>query len=164
MSGVSEKREAAAFSEEERDQLVSELQQLRERRDQLASGFEDDRDTVADSGDAADAIQRAANVAAVDDRIRELNWLLEGGISAADRPGTLPNGTELTVRLPSDKVVHLRVVAVVMETPAGEEDDTLTAESPLGLALVGRQPGDKVTYSTPQGQEQVELLSIEYPP
>jgi transcription elongation GreA/GreB family factor len=33
----------------------------------------------------------------------------------------------------------------------------------LGLALVGRKKGDKVTYTTPQGENQVELLDVKYP-
>jgi transcription elongation GreA/GreB family factor len=52
---------------------------------------------------------------------------------------------------------------VVEETPSDEEGATLTADSPLGLALAGHRPGDTVTYSTPQGQEQVQLLSAKYP-
>jgi transcription elongation GreA/GreB family factor len=57
----------------------------------------------------------------------------------------------------------MRVVAVVEETPSGEEDTTLTADSPLGLALADHKPGDTVTYSTPQGLQQVQLLAMKYP-
>ncbi|WP_396885559.1 GreA/GreB family elongation factor [Mycobacterium sp. SMC-8] len=33
----------------------------------------------------------------------------------------------------------------------------------MGLALAGHQPGDVVTYETPQGPLQVELVDIRYP-
>ncbi|MFV4054539.1 GreA/GreB family elongation factor [Mycobacterium tuberculosis] len=39
----------------------------------------------------------------------------------------------------------------------------LTARSPLGQALAGHQPGDTVTYSTPQGPNQVQLLAVKLP-
>jgi transcription elongation GreA/GreB family factor len=102
-------------------------------------------------------------VAAIDDRISRLNWLLEGGVAVAESSGTLPDGTELTLRSPAEGIVHLRVVASVEETPSGEEDATLTADSPLGLALTGHQPGDTVFYSTPQGRQQVQLLAVKFP-
>jgi transcription elongation GreA/GreB family factor len=57
----------------------------------------------------------------------------------------------------------MRVVAIVEEIPLGKEESTLTADSPLGLALAGHQPGDTVTYTTPHGQQQVELLAVKYP-
>jgi transcription elongation factor GreA len=55
------------------------------------------------------------------------------------------------------------VISVIEETPIGREAETLTAGSPLGLALAGRQAGDTVTYTTPQGENQVELLDVKYP-
>jgi transcription elongation GreA/GreB family factor len=57
----------------------------------------------------------------------------------------------------------MQVIAVIEQTPVGGEAEALTAGSPLGLALVGRQAGDTVTYTTPQGQNQVELLDVKYP-
>jgi transcription elongation GreA/GreB family factor len=159
---VSEEQ-SAEFSDEERDRIAGELAQLRQRRDRLAAGFEGDQDTVGDHGDAADAIQRADEVAVIDKKISQLNWQLRAGVPVAQPPGRLLDGTELTLRFPAAGVVHMRVVAVVEETPSGEEGTTLTADSPLGLALVGHQPGDTVTYSTPQRREQVELLDVKYP-
>jgi transcription elongation GreA/GreB family factor len=57
----------------------------------------------------------------------------------------------------------MHVISVVEETPIGGEAETLTAGSPLGLALAGRQAGDTVTYTTPQGEIRVELLDVKYP-
>jgi transcription elongation GreA/GreB family factor len=62
----------------------------------------------------------------------------------------------------------MRVISDVAEIPesreAGQEDETLSADSPLGLALVGRQPGDTVSYETPPGPQRVQLLSVKLPP
>ena len=57
----------------------------------------------------------------------------------------------------------MRVVNFIEETPAGEEDTTLTADSPLGLALHGHKAGATITYRTPRGEQQVTLLSIKLP-
>jgi transcription elongation GreA/GreB family factor len=57
----------------------------------------------------------------------------------------------------------MRVVHFIEETPAGAEDSTLTSDSPLGLALFGRQAGETITYRTPRGDQQVTLLGIEFP-
>ena len=141
--------------------MEEELAELRSRRDQLRAELEGDADTVGDRGDAADALQRSEDLAGIDEQISRLTWLLAGG--DADTPGELPNGTEVTLRFPGDDPVRMRVVHFLEETPAGEEDTTLTADSPLGLALFGRRAGDTVTYSTPRGELQVELLAIDIP-
>ena len=88
---------------------------------------------------------------------------LAAGGSRSDVPGQLPNGTEVTLRFPGDEPLRMRVINYLEETPAGEEDTTLTADSPLGLALFGRKAGDTVTYSTPGGELHVDLVAIDYP-
>jgi transcription elongation factor GreA len=155
-------KEDTAFPVDARQRIEAELTRLRQRRDRMAAEFQGDRDTVGDHADAADAIQRADEVAVINDRIAELTRVLEGGEPTSETPGELPDGTELTLRFSDSPVaVRMRVVLIQEETPAGEEADTLTADSPLGLALVGHRPGDTVTYLTPQGQQQVEVLAIE---
>jgi transcription elongation factor GreA len=156
--------EDTAFSLDAQRRIEAELTELKQRRDRMTADFEGDRDTVGDSGDAADAIQRADEGAVLDDRIAELTRLLEGGKPTSETPGELPDGTQLTLRFSdASKAVHMRVVLIQEETAAGDEANTLTADSPLGLALVGHRPGDTVTYMTPQGQQRVELLAIKSP-
>jgi transcription elongation factor GreA len=155
----------AALSDEERDRIAAELARLKQRRERLAADLESIQDTVGDlvDADAADEIQLADQLAAIDDQIAELNWILHGGTPESEKPGTLPDGTELTLRFPDAGVVHMRVVAIVGLASADPDDDTLAPDSPLGLALAGHQPGDTVTFSTPQGVQQVELLAVHYP-
>ncbi len=142
-------------------QIEQELTDLRRRRDQLRAELQGDADTVGDRGDAADALQRSEDLAGIDEQINRLTWLLAGG--NAETSGQLPNGTEVTVRFPGDEPVRMRIIHFLEETPAGEEDTTLTSDSPLGLALFGRRAGETVTYSTPRGELQVELLAIDIP-
>ena len=157
MSSMSETN----FAGQERDRIEAELAELRARRDQLRAELEGDAGTVGDRGDAADALQRAEDLAGIDEQISRLAWLLAGG--NADVEGQLPNGTQVTVQFPGEEPVRMRVINFLEETPAGAEDTTLTADSPLGLALFGRTAGETVVYATPRGELQVELLAIELP-
>ena len=151
-----------AQSDDARQSIAAELAELRRRRNRLLGALQEEQDTVGDRGDAADEVQLADQVAGIDNRIAELEWLLEGG-SATPSTETLPDGTEVTLRLPDSRVVTMRVIAVVEEIPTGRQDDTLTADSPLGLALVGHQPGDTVSYSTPQGEQHAEIIALSLP-
>ena len=146
-----------------KNQLAAELDRLRQRRKRLELEVKDDRGMIGDHGDAAEAIQRADELVVLGDRINELDRRLRTGPSHSEKSETLPGGTEVTLRFPDGEVVTMHVISIVEETPAGREAETLTARSPLGQALAGRQPGDTVTYSTPQGENQVELIAVKLP-
>jgi transcription elongation GreA/GreB family factor len=158
---VSDKAQSAADAA--RENLAAELDRLRQRRDRLEVEVKNDRGMVGDHGDAAEAIQRADELVVLGDRINELDRRLRTGPSHPDGSETLPGGTEVTLRFPDGEVVTMHVISIVEETPVGREAETLTARSPLGQALAGHKPGDTVTYSTPQGENQVELISVKLP-
>ncbi|MCV7241289.1 GreA/GreB family elongation factor [Mycobacterium mantenii] len=147
-----------------RNNLEAELDRLRQRRDRLEAEVKNDRGMVGDHGDAAEAIQRAEELVVLTDRINELDRRLRTGPSDAEASEeTLPGGTEVTLRFADGEVVTMHVISIVEETPVGREAETLTARSPLAQALAGRKPGDTVTYSTPQGENQVELIAVKLP-
>jgi transcription elongation factor GreA len=158
---VSKKGESVADAA--RNQLAAELDRLRQRRARLELEVKDDRGMVGDHGDAAEAIQRADELVVLADRINELDRLLRTGPSPSDSSDALPGGTEVTLRFADGEVVTMHVISIVEETPVGREAETLTARSPLALALVGHKAGDTVTYSTPQGESQVELVALKLP-
>jgi transcription elongation factor GreA len=137
------------------------LTQLKQRRERLQTGLQTAEDTVGDREDAADEIQQAEELAFVERRIAQLEDLLHHGGADAAQAGLLPHGAEVTLRFPDGEVVGMRVISVVAEIST--DDETLTADSPLGVALVGHKPGDTVTYTTPRGQQSVELLKVKLP-
>lgn len=149
------------FAEQEHARLETELAELKRRRDQLRADLQADAETVGDRGDAADALQRAEDLGGVEEQISRVTWLLAGGNPTVE--GQLPNGTAVKLRFSDGEEVDMRVVNFIEETPAGAEDSTLTADSPLGLALYGHKAGDTITYQTPRGELQVTLLAIEQP-
>ncbi|OBB65244.1 MULTISPECIES: GreA/GreB family elongation factor [unclassified Mycobacterium] len=146
-----------------RANLAAELERLRQRRDRLEVEVRNDRGMVGDHGDAAEAIQRAEELVGLSDRINELDRRMRTGPSRPDASETLPGGTEVTLRFSDGEVVTMHVISIVEETPVGREGETLTARSPLAQALAGHKAGDTVTYSTPQGEDQVELISVKLP-
>jgi len=158
---VTKKRQSVADAA--RDQLAAELARLRQRRERLVVEVKNDRGMIGDHGDAAEAIQRADELVVLGDRINELDRLLRTGPPRSDKSDALPGGTEVTLRFPDGEVVTMHVISIVEETPVGREAETLTARSPLAQALAGHQPGDTVTYSTPQGENQVELIAVKLP-
>ena len=156
-------KKAQSVADAARDQLAAELERLRLRRDRLQVEVKDDRGMIGDHGDAAEAIQRADELVVLADRINELDRLLRTGPPPSDNSDALPGGTEVTLRFADGEVVTMHVISIVEETPVGREAETLTARSPLARALVGHKPGDTVTYSTPQGESQVELVALKLP-
>ena len=158
---MSDKRQSAADAA--RENLAAELDRLRQRHDRLEVEVKNDRGVVGDHGDAAEAIQRADELVVLRDRINELDRRLRTGPSPSDASETLPGGTEVTLRFPDGEVVTMHVISIVEETPVGREAETLTARSPLGQAIARHKPGDTVTYSTPQGENQVELIAVKLP-
>jgi transcription elongation GreA/GreB family factor len=146
-----------------KNQLAAELDRLRQRRGRLELEVKDDRGMIGDHGDAAEAIQRADELVVLADRINELDRLLRTGPPPSDNSEVLPGGTEVTLKFADGEVVTMHVISIVEETPVGREAETLTARSPLARALVGHKPGDTVTYSTPQGESQVELVALKLP-
>lgn len=160
---MSEEPQSTDLAAAAREHLAAELDRLRQRRDRLEVEVRNDRGMVGDHGDAADAIQRAEELVVLADRINELDRRLKAGPSDSDPSDVLPGGTEVTLRFSDGEVVTMHVISIVEETPIGHEAETLTARSPLGQALAGHQAGDMVTYSTPQGPSQVELISVKLP-
>jgi transcription elongation GreA/GreB family factor len=136
------------------------LAALKKRRERLLAGLVSDEDSVGDRGDAADEIQQAEEVAFLDGRIADLEAVLCGAETST--AGLLPDGTEVTLRFPDGEVTTMRVVAVVAQIASGD-DASLTADSPLGIALARHKPGDTLSYATPQGEQSVELLSVKPP-
>jgi transcription elongation factor GreA len=159
---VSKEDEPAGLTGEARARVAAEWARLQERRDRLEAEVRNDRGAVSDHADAADAIQRADELVGLDERLAELDRLLHAG-PAPSNGDELPFGTEVKLRFSDGDVVKMQVISVIEEASADGEAEALTASSPLGLALVGRKAGDKISYATPQGEQQVELLTVKFP-
>src|SRR5262249_17905955 len=102
---------ATSFPDEARNRIAAGLAEVRPRRERLLADLESDQDNVGDRGDSADELQLADQLAALDDRITELDGLLLGATAGTDS-GRLPDGTEVTLKFPDNHVEIMRVVSV----------------------------------------------------
>jgi transcription elongation factor GreA len=161
-SGPKRRAHAGGLSAGARERLEHELAALRERRDRFAAEVRT-RDPVGDQADNADALRLDDEIAALDDRIAELSDLLSGATTRERRGRGVPDGTTVTLRFGDGDVQTLHVVAVTEQIPFGQEDSTVTADSPLGLALAGHRSGDTIRYPAPAGEVEAHIISLEPP-
>ena len=147
-----------------RGRLRQELAVLRDRRAALSSGEREQIDDVGDRGDEANAMELGDEIAMIDGRIEHLTGLLEGGVEQYQSgKARVPDGTTATLRFDDGTEQALRIVAIAEETAPGQADSTVTADSPLGLALVGHRAGDAINYSTPAGDVRADIISLQFP-
>jgi transcription elongation factor GreA len=156
------KQPTAGLGEDARRRLADELSVLREQREALDAG---DESGTGDRVDDAESLRRLDDVALLDHRIAELTRLLAGAspTSGRERDNLLPDGSVITLRHGDGTVQCLRAVALTEQVPPGEEDSSLTLDSPLGRALAGHRAGDTVSYQTPDGPRRAEIVQIQPP-
>ncbi|MBV8994779.1 MAG: GreA/GreB family elongation factor [Pseudonocardiales bacterium] len=144
-------------SDHARRALTEELEVLQSRRREFADGLGSD-DLPGDRADQADAIERLSELQSIERRIDEVTRLLADGIdSEAPSPsGEVSVGSVVTLRYPDGTTDVLRVATVV------EADDAtvVTADSPLGVALLGRSAGQDIDWSTPTGQREARVVQV----
>lgn len=153
----------AALSPDARQRIEEELRRLRERRDVLRPNLSEGN-LGGDRADQADVLEQAEDAAWLDRRIAELSDLLtHGEAPAADAEGTStpPYGSRVTLRFPDGSKDTLRVIGIAEEAP--DDEQALTADSPLGQAIAGHGEGDTVSYRTPRGETTAEIVKVRKP-
>ncbi|MFF0228133.1 GreA/GreB family elongation factor [Streptomyces sp. NPDC004629] len=145
---------------EARRALERELADLRSERAAVASSLHSDGGT-GDTADQADELQRATDLARLDDRISRIGERLRtAAVAGPPPPGVVGVGSTVTVRFTDGTAQTLRIG----EVAAPSDQRLVTADSPLGRALLGHHAGDTVDYSTPDGRHSAVVLSLEAPP
>jgi transcription elongation GreA/GreB family factor len=146
-----------------RGRLERELAELRGQRRAVAArlGGEDPEDrAVGDRGDQAVALEGLDELARLDRRITEIDHKI-AGLDGPHAGSGLPEGTVVTLRFPDGDVSTYRIVALPEQLPEDEQDQVLTADSPLALALAGCRAGDTVSYQSPDGDSHAEVLAVQ---
>jgi transcription elongation factor GreA len=93
-------------------------------------------------------------------RIRQLAVMIENAVILADADGNVVEpGVVVELRYEGDTDTEQYFFGSVEER--GIEHDIISPRSPLGQALQGRKPGDKVDFESPTGDTlTVELVAI----
>src|SRR5436190_22659628 len=68
-------------------------------------------------------------------------------------------GARVKVRYRSGEVVQCEIVGPEEIDP---EQDRISAQSPLGRELMGRRAGERFRFRAPAGEQELEILEIEY--
>ncbi|MFJ8085892.1 GreA/GreB family elongation factor [Streptomyces sp. NPDC096205] len=136
--------------------LRRELDELRSRRATVAATLRGD-DAVGDRADEADELQRASDVARLDRRIAEIEARIrESSVAGPPPTDAVGVGSTVTVRFGDGEESTLRL----SELADADDADLVTADSPLGHALLGHRAGDTVRYRAPGGDRTAFVVSL----
>jgi transcription elongation factor GreA len=94
-------------------------------------------------------------------RIRKLAWTIKNAeiVEAPQEGDAVAPGMLVVVREPGDDDEDTYLVAASAEERA-KGARTVTTESPLGSALVGKHAGEQVVYEAPGGNFTYEIVAI----
>jgi transcription elongation factor GreA len=148
-----------AISAEGRARAEAELERLRTvRRAEIVEAIK----VAREFGDLSEnAEYHAAREAQSlnESRIQSLEaQLANAEVTEASADGSVAVGSRVSYRDSSaDKRVE---VTVVHPLEASVPDGRISAESPVGKALLGAREGDTVSFESPRGERELEVLSV----
>jgi transcription elongation factor GreA len=144
--------DAIYLTDEGRAKLQEELDQLIDVRRPLVAEMIRDAKSAGDISENAAYDEAKEQQAMVEARIRHLEELLARAEAITHNPNArvVSLGSRVTVEevgtATSEETFHL-----VGSAEASPSDGRISNESPLGKAILGRKPGDTVSYKTPGG-------------
>ena len=136
------------LTDEGKAELEAELAELKGRRGEIAEKIANARD-YGDLSENAEYDAAREEQGHVEGRIAELEDILKNAdiIKAGKSDGTVKVGS--TVTLHNGKKVTYQIVGPVEADPIAGK---ISNESPIGVALLGKKKGDKVTITTPKAE------------
>ena len=149
------------LSKEAYDRLQDELETLRtEGRDKMSADIEEAR-SHGDLRENAEYHTAKDEQGKMEARIRQLEQLLrDARIGEPQNVDAVRPGLKVVLEVDGDEETYL----VGSREDQHDELEILSAESPMGKAILGASADDKVSFSTPNGTEiGVRVLAIETP-
>jgi transcription elongation factor GreA len=143
------------------DRLQSEHEDLTTRgRIEIAKAIERARELgdLSENGDYHAAKDQQGHMEA---RIRTLESILENAeIVENPQEGVVSPGSVVTIRYDGDEDDDAEVY-LIGDIEERVDLDVISPSSPLGAALIGKRPGDEVSYEAPGGSLKVVVLKAE---
>lgn len=144
------------ITEEGKSELEAELDELKGRRGAIAEKIAEARD-FGDLSENAEYDSAREEQGLVESRIAEIeDILLNADIIKAGKSSKVGLGSKVELRT-GKKTVKYTVVGPVEADPL---EGKISNESPIGVALMDKKVGDKVTITTPKGEISYELVAI----
>jgi transcription elongation factor GreA len=141
--------------------LVAELEDLRTRgRVEIARQIEAAR-MLGDLSENGDYHAAKDAQGKMESRVRMLQAMLTDAIIVEDtvsEQGVVNPGVVVEIRYDGDDEVERYLVGSIEERREGVS--VISPGSPLGKALIGRKPGDRVEYEAPSGVLAAEIVSV----
>lgn len=140
------------------DKLVAELEDLKvNKRKEIADKIKEAR-AQGDLSENAEYDAAKDEQSEMEGRIEEIEWILKNCQVIENSDDDRINiGCRVIIRdIEMDDTMELNIVGS-SEAGAG----AISNESPVGMALMGREVGDKVTADSPDGPIEYEILSVE---
>lgn len=137
--------------------LEDELQQLRLRRQDLAQRIQDETESgdVSDNSEYEDLKEQAA---ITDARIVELESTLSHAVVVEPvNDGTVGLGSRVTIR---DEEGVEETWLLVRHEEANTLEGSISTDSPVGRALLGRREGDVARVETPAGAISMSVVKV----
>lgn len=150
--------------------LVVTKEGLQELKDELTRRIEVERPKIAEdlnlASEQGDLSENAAYKTAMENkefnenRIEELEKMIAGAVvvKGNKKDSKAGLGEKVIVRRKSDN--QTREYILVGESEADPTDFKISIESPIGQALHGKDVGEKVKVSMPNGEEEFEIVEI----
>ncbi len=159
-TGGVDKQAPNELTQEGHDNLVEELEKLKEERTKTAGQIQR---AAADKDVRENAPLEAAReqMGLIDSRIRSIESTLESSVIISARTGnvtTIRLGMRVQVR--ESRTKREQTYTLVSRSEANSLEQKISDVSPLGMALIGKRKGDTVKVDTPRGQSQYSILDI----
>lgn len=140
------------------EELKSELSGLRDvKRPKLVDRLSNAR-SQGDLSENSDYQSAKEELEFLDGRIDELENVLKNAVIIESKSGSgVSVGTKVTVKVNGREVVF----NIVGEWEADPMNKKISHDSPLGLALLGKNKGDNVEVEAPAGKVLYEILAVE---
>jgi len=144
------------------EKLQEELETLTtDRRREVAARIKEAREfgDIAENSEYDDAKNEQAmveaRIAALEEKIRSAQVIDARDLSTDNvQVGSI-------VHVKDEKTGKSQKFTIVGSAEANPSEAKLSNESPVGRAIMGHKPGDKVTVSVPQGSKKFKVLAIE---
>ncbi len=151
------------LSPEAYDRLKAELEERSTtRRQELSLAIERAREhgDIKENADY-DAAKNEQGINAA--RIRQLEQMLKNAvvIDANTAGDVVEPGTLVDLRYDGDDDATTFLVGSIEER--NEKFDVLSTNSPIGMAILGKGPGEKVTYQGPKREMSVTIVAVRLP-
>ena len=143
------------------ERLRKELEDLEGRgRVDIARIIERARE-LGDLSENADYHAAKEDQGRMEGRIRQLQAILENAVVIDETAGAadvVATGCVVTLRYEGDEDTEKYLIGSIEERREGLA--VISPNSPLGQALLGKRPGDTVSYEAPSGTLRVEIVAL----